>query len=336
MAAQKVFFMKLVKRATAKFKRTLNDLTFDVAGTSLGIRNPKRNIILMYHGIDTAGNNPFNTRHTSLKFFEKQISFLTKNYTVVSLKDYFEQHHTASNLCAVTFDDGYLNNYTNAVPLLEKYNCPATLFITGLNETHLDILWADYVNIAGKLLHTVTIDGEIFSSVNGMLVSNDRKKNILEIAKHLNPELEYKFKIYEALDNALNFKAENLHVEYWKLMTDEQIKKVSKNNLFEIGSHGYYHNNLGNIKKENAFEEITKSKKYLENLIQKSITTLGYPDGSYAKHTIDFASQLGFVHQTCSDGYINPHDAQEKYLLDRNGIYNCDSAANQLIAALNN
>jgi peptidoglycan/xylan/chitin deacetylase (PgdA/CDA1 family) len=327
--------MNALARVKSKLRRVANDLLFDTPAITRVLNNRNSNVILMYHGIDLDGNNPFNTRHTPLNYFEKQIRFLTRHYHVVPLKEFFEKHSTEWGLCAITFDDGYLNNYTNAVPVLERYSCAATFFITGLNETPFNILWADYVNIGGKLLKEVEIGGEKFVSVNGLFYSPERKKNILEITKHIEPELDYKMKIYEALDKALNFKSQGRHEIYWRLMNDEQIKTLSKNKLFVIGSHGYYHNNLADIRIENARQEILQSKQYLENLIQKPVTTLGYPDGSYSAETVAFAAQQGFIHQTCSEAHARGTTVKEEHLLDRNGIYNCDSAANQLISAIN-
>jgi peptidoglycan/xylan/chitin deacetylase (PgdA/CDA1 family) len=327
--------MGVLKRVSSKLKRMSNDLLFDTPLINASINRRDRNLILMYHGVDVEGKNPFNSRHTPVSYFEKQIAFLVKTYKVVPLTRFFEQRRSETGLCAITFDDGYLNNYTHAAPVLEKYNCPATFFITGLNETPVDILWADYVNIAGRLLKDVSIAGEIFTAVNGVLYSPEQKKNILEIAKHLQPEWDYKLKIYEALDKALTFKSDSKYDIYWRLMNDAQIRALSENKLFEIGSHGYYHNNLGDIKIENAREEILRSKKYLERVIQKDITTLGYPDGSWTKETLDFGVENGFIHQTCSEAYSRGVTVNEKYIIDRNGIYNSDSAANQLLTAIN-
>ena len=63
------------------------------------------------------------------------MKYLADNkYNIISCKegvDYLIRNRTIPPRTAViTFDDGYKNNYVNAVPVLEKYNFPATIFLT--------------------------------------------------------------------------------------------------------------------------------------------------------------------------------------------------------------
>ena len=86
-------------------------------------------VILMYHSI--AENNEFFT--VSPKEFEKQMAYLKNhNFNVVKLTDLpglFKKPILRKSL-VITFDDGYEDNYLNARPILEKYNLPATIFVS--------------------------------------------------------------------------------------------------------------------------------------------------------------------------------------------------------------
>lgn len=328
--------MSLVNRVLNKAKRVWNDTVFETALGGVTMQHKGQNKLVMYHGIDTRGGNPFNGRHTPVAYFEKHIQFLTRHYRVVPLTTYFNECASATNLCAITFDDGYVNNLTNALPVLEKYKCPATFYITGMNEIGCNILWADYVNIANKLCNKpVTLDGEQFVNKGSGYVSAERGTTLMDVVKNEKPQYAFKEKIYAAFDSLLNFKNEEKYFEYWKLMTDEQIRQMAKSNYAVIGSHGYYHNNLGNVATADACAELAASKKYLENLIQKQVTSIGYPDGSYSDEVSRYASEIGIVHQTCSEHYNKPADRQNPHLKNRAGIYNFDSAANQLLSAIN-
>jgi peptidoglycan/xylan/chitin deacetylase (PgdA/CDA1 family) len=73
--------------------------------------------------------------------FEKQIRFLKKNYKILSGADLQEWLNRDGNPVEskgakgvlITFDDGYGDNYTNALPILRRYLCPAIFFVsTGL------------------------------------------------------------------------------------------------------------------------------------------------------------------------------------------------------------
>lgn len=87
----------------------------------------------MYHSIGV--NKKFST--VSPESFEKQLRYLKKHkYRVIPLDEMIELNRSAKDLTgtvSLTFDDGYLDFYVTAFPLLKKYALPATLFVpTGL------------------------------------------------------------------------------------------------------------------------------------------------------------------------------------------------------------
>jgi peptidoglycan/xylan/chitin deacetylase (PgdA/CDA1 family) len=66
--------------------------------------------------------------------FEKQIRFLKKRYQIISASElncWLNQGRKMKGKKAIliTFDDGYEDNYINALPILKKYFCPAIFFI---------------------------------------------------------------------------------------------------------------------------------------------------------------------------------------------------------------
>jgi len=88
--------------------------------------------VLMYHSID------YKDRITKLSLspesFERQMRFLhERHYNVLPLEKvipYIEKKEKAPpRTAAITFDDGYYNNYKYAYPVLKKYNLPATIFV---------------------------------------------------------------------------------------------------------------------------------------------------------------------------------------------------------------
>jgi peptidoglycan/xylan/chitin deacetylase (PgdA/CDA1 family) len=65
--------------------------------------------------------------------FEEHLQFLTQQYDIVPLSVLQERLNTGTlhgTEAVITFDDGYVDNFTHAVPLLEKYSVPATIFVT--------------------------------------------------------------------------------------------------------------------------------------------------------------------------------------------------------------
>lgn len=99
----------------------------------------KKNIlsVLYYHRVTNICQDGMTT---SISEFEWQIRFLKKWYTIISASDLMEWINGSPRFkgkkgILLTFDDGYLDNYVNAFPILKKYGCPAIFFVsTGFIE----------------------------------------------------------------------------------------------------------------------------------------------------------------------------------------------------------
>jgi peptidoglycan/xylan/chitin deacetylase (PgdA/CDA1 family) len=91
--------------------------------------------ILMYHRIACRrSNRTFPTSNVTPDRFREQLSgLLERGFVARPLKTLLDWHHKKetpdANSFAVTFDDGYANNLTNALPILQELNIPATVFV---------------------------------------------------------------------------------------------------------------------------------------------------------------------------------------------------------------
>lgn len=96
----------------------------------LGRVNRQRIVILLYHRVT---NNLSDAVTVSVDQFEAQMRWLHHNCPVVCIDDLLDgrvSRQQSHPLIAVTFDDGYLDNYENAVPILNNYKIPATFFVS--------------------------------------------------------------------------------------------------------------------------------------------------------------------------------------------------------------
>lgn len=91
--------------------------------------------VIQYHKIDLPGPGSLvRGGFTPPRRFARQMAFLKKSgfvfYTVSSLIEHFKEHgHFPDRGVAVTLDDGWLDNYTNAFPVLRALGIVATIFI---------------------------------------------------------------------------------------------------------------------------------------------------------------------------------------------------------------
>lgn len=329
MQARTTFNLRLKNKLT----RTLVDAIFHFNMEKVLYSGKRVNRIIMYHGVDLKEEKRFNSRFIGLENFKKQMLFLKKHTNVISLGDFFEKkfNPNKSNI-AITFDDGYLNNYKYVVPLLNELKIEATIYVTALNNTDYDILWADFTDLAGYFCdRSVTVENERYiKNRNGKFVSENEGILLNEVIKRKG-NLEYKLSVFQAFDkNETGFKQLNEFDDYWRLMTDEQIREVDQSKYVKIGSHSFWHNNLSNIPFSDAGKELLDAKNYLENLLQREVNDLAYPDGSYTREIIDFAYNIGFKYQLSCDGYNFNEDISDHRIKDRVGLYPAFSWCNQM------
>jgi peptidoglycan/xylan/chitin deacetylase (PgdA/CDA1 family) len=85
--------------------------------------------VLVYHTISAPAEPMLADADISPQRFERQLRWLSRWRRVVSLEETL-QTSARRRLVALTFDDGFQDNLTVALPLLEKYQLPMTLFVT--------------------------------------------------------------------------------------------------------------------------------------------------------------------------------------------------------------
>src|SRR4029077_17379648 len=97
--------------------------------------------LLCFHRVNE-DHDPFFPA-VSTAVFERVARFLARHHKVVSLREAL--HHLESgsteSVIALTFDDGYQDNYLHAFPILHRYGLPATVFLTTGSIDSRDPLW---------------------------------------------------------------------------------------------------------------------------------------------------------------------------------------------------
>ena len=95
---------------------------------------PKKDLtktrIMMYHMVaHQIPNKKRSGLRVSPAMFEKQLKWFSDNdWSFIKMSELLE-HDNQEKVVAITFDDGYEDNYTDAFPLLKKYNACATLYL---------------------------------------------------------------------------------------------------------------------------------------------------------------------------------------------------------------
>lgn len=98
-----------------------------------GIGNKDSNcaIVMFHHILDNYSNEILDSCQCTLDEFCEFCEFVSKEYNVVSIRDFVQQVNNEKNrLLVVSFDDVPNTFYTNAYPILKKYKIPFVLYIS--------------------------------------------------------------------------------------------------------------------------------------------------------------------------------------------------------------
>ena len=323
--------MSLVVKAIKISTWKIRDWGYSYGYRKLPNKTSGRRIIL-YHGVTKNAKLDINARFISTTQFEQQISYMKSNFHVVSLDEYFQgASHPSKLSVAITFDDGYQNNLTEALPILEQYQVPATFFITTIRSAGYKVLWPDALDLyrytgGGELLFNgdkYTRKGNEFWSRSSMLKFELKKASWSQ-----------KKELVDEILSSNRFMNNPEFFPYFKLMDEKEIQKLSESPYATVGSHGLYHNCLDSVSIADSQKELEISKNYLENIIQQEVVSLAYPDGSYTREIIDLAENVGYKMQLSVD-QLFLEDTQDSRIENRFGVNPYISFNNQMECIIN-
>jgi peptidoglycan/xylan/chitin deacetylase (PgdA/CDA1 family) len=200
---------------------------------------------------------------------------------------------------AVTFDDGWKDNFDYAFPVLKELKIPATIFlVSSWIGTHKAPWSMNFNYLVKKIEENGNISGLIdLLKNNGLKINRSKWSDRRKIVYGLNDQLK-KWpldRIHYFLDqitNRFEIEAKSFNLNR-KFLTWEEVLKM-KNNQIEFGSHSQNHAILTNESGGRAFEEIKKSKEEIEVKTGIKIVSFSYPNGNYNPDIISQVRELGY------------------------------------------
>jgi|GEM_PF-625627 len=301
------------------------------------IAKRQHHVLLMYHRVltDPFAENEYAQTGTAVSkgAFEAQIRFIAQKFTTLTASDYIEslrQGKTLPRKCAVvTFDDGWLDNFEIAYPILKLHKVPATIFVcTGFLDTAKkfwfheilhSIKWQrlDSDQLANTILRFFS-DKSAESSVRELLAPTHPQDVLIDNFFHLAKSLEAEQ--LEELSSAL-MKLRGKSDDAWRqrrfMMNWDEIRSMDPQ-IIEIGSHGQSHRLLTSITSTDANREIRESKTEIESNLGRKVRTFAYPNGTYDENIKGMVKDAGYVGAFAVGGGVGTGDL---YAISRTGVH---------------
>jgi len=272
----------------------------------------KKCVIFLFHGVlDKEQFKVINytNKHISKKKFSSILKKLSTKGKCISMDEVYERIKRKKDFedfsFAISFDDGFYNNYKIALPILKKFEFPAIFYLT-YNFVHKKLTsWTDQIEYIIEKSHS----GSIQTSFGKLKFSNDKYskiKFIKKVRKNLkkNKEIEpYKFADKLAQELKFEKKYKKLNFSIFKKMNWTNVKSIHGDKLFTIGGHSKNHDILSHLTSKKLINDITFSIGEINKKLKSRIKHFSYPEG---------------VKGTYGDREIK--------LLKKNGIKICPSA----------
>ena len=234
--------------------------------------------ILCYHRVGTEGIPYYSTLPPAL--FELQMRFLRENFRVISLSQLCHELTIPRNEghgVAVTFDDGYSDLYTHALPVLRKFEIPATVYLTVDCIETGEVAWYDRIFLALQVAEGEEIELPISGRSRCPLGSPRQRveagTQIVSILRNT-PVLERR-RICAALEQQASLPADKLEGRMlsWKQIHEMRCAGIS------LGSHTLSHPVLSQLAVEDIDRELGESKRVLEARLGEPVLDFAFPFG---------------------------------------------------------
>jgi peptidoglycan/xylan/chitin deacetylase (PgdA/CDA1 family) len=270
-------------------------------------------MILGYHRVADESQDWYETCVTT-EHFAQHMQVLRKHANPIRLSELV--HHLSrgslpAGSVAVTFDDGYLDNFKCARPLLERYQIPATVFVcTGYLGK--EFWWDELIRL-------------VMTTKNALPDLRIQLKNHQFLGEQLEPAQRTGFineggrrkSLHQALygflllldsderDQALQA------IRTWaeltpdsppvtRAMNADELSALVAGGLVDVGAHTRTHPMLPNLSPERQREEITASKRDVETILDRNITGFAYPNGKITKDALKIVREAGFEYACIS------------------------------------
>lgn len=272
-------------------------------------------LILLYHRVAKPPSDPWQLA-VSPDHFMEQMEVLANQYLPVPVREFGKKPWWGKmGRVAVSFDDGYRDNFLVARPILMQLGIPATFFIaSGAMVKRREFWWDELYRLvmeAAKLPETIHLragDREFYRSTfppeqvtrgperdnktSGKLPASSNNTLYLGLWQFLQPlEEGIRQQLLEELSGLTGVNRNPR--EQYLTMTSGELGALAGEPLFDIGAHTVNHPVMGILPPHDQESEIRHNMYFLESVTGKRIRGMAFPYGNYTPETLRIARRCG-------------------------------------------
>lgn len=290
--------------------------------------------VLLYHRVvsdDTPSDalHPYSGLTVQETLFDQHMAYLKERYECISLPHFVERLRGGTlhrDCVAVTFDDGYRDNYTRALPILERYQVPATVFVTtGLVDRMCRAWWYEQEALIGNLrtLNVTWGDVRIARVLEKVEERYGAMRDIDTLLKRLPPSGQ------QAVLQMLSGGDDSSYSYDQDVLSWDEVHSLDRHELITIGAHTVNHYVLSTLSEGLLRSELTRGRTILEERLSHPVEHFAYPyGGAFEAGAREFeaARDAGFASAwTTRFGHVQESHRDTLFALPRISIDHYDT-----------
>ena len=253
--------------------------------------------ILTYHRVPADIDPLLSSDQVNARKFARHMQAIAECFNVLPLPEALDRMARGAlpaRALSITFDDGYQDNYTIALPILQSHGLKATFFVCSgyLND---GLMFNDVIVEAMRACQSSTLDLSWLGL--GQLPVGDLESKRQAAEKVLNAVKYLPFQQRESACDRLWQTAAPGQARPRLMMTDEQIRQLAGQGM-TIGGHTHTHPILNRLDIDSAREDIALNRRLLGALIGHEPTVFAYPNGrptrDYGPEHVRLLKELGY------------------------------------------
>ena len=272
-------------------------------------------VILTVHRIRPYRADPFEPNRAleiTPAFLEAVIGHLLgKGYDFVSMEQAIERVTFGSDtpFVALTFDDGYRDTRDIALPILRKYDVPATMFVTsGFADRSAPLWWLDLEAVIRQSPSILVDDG-----ATRIALATDTPERKGAAFHALEREIRcrpWPKALRLLADLARQADIDSRHICDETCLDWDEVREIAKDPLITIGAHSVRHPILSVCDPAGVVVELAHSRARIEETIERPVRHFAYPNGdpqAAGPREFSIARSLGFASAvTTRPGLVYP------------------------------
>jgi peptidoglycan/xylan/chitin deacetylase (PgdA/CDA1 family) len=230
--------------------------------------------------------------------FERIARFLAKYFNVLPLVEAvhcLESGKLPAAAASITFDDGYADNLTNAVPILKRHGLHATFFIaTGFVDGGR--MWNDTLVETVRHIPAGPVDWRRYGLDQYLIDDNDDSR--LRTFREVRAKLKY-LPLTVRTNVADSIAADSrLNAAHDLMMTKAEVIALRDSGM-DVGAHSVTHPILAGLDAQSAEREIVESRDHLSTWLGATPLLFAYPNGipgrDYTDRDVGLVRNAGFL-----------------------------------------